>query len=271
VKKDLGDFAISEAEFQARAMSDALPAGVDVDFALPPSGQLRSIVTSRPFEGDVFSKWWGRVGATAKTDIARELRVGLAEGETTDQIVRRVAGTKAGRYMDGVFGKLRRNVESTVRTAANHVSTQAREDTYKENDDVVKGVQIVATLDGRTTEICMSEDGKVYNVGEGPRPPFHYSCRTTTSPVLKSWKEIGISLKEAPKGTRASLDGQVAEKQTYGSWLKKQPRDIQDDALGPRRAALFRSGDVKIDRFVDARGRKLTLDELRAKEGLEDA
>jgi SPP1 gp7 family putative phage head morphogenesis protein len=270
VRKDLGDFAVSEAEYQARVLAGAIPAGTGIDFSLPGAGQLRSIVTSKPFQGDVLGKHWSKIGASAKADIARQLRIGLAEGETTAQIVRRVSGTKAGGYMDGVFGKLRRNVESTVRTAANHVSTHAREDTYKENDDVVKGVEIVATLDGRTTEICMSEDGKVYDVGEGPRPPFHYNCRTTTVPVLKSWKELGIDLKEAPEGTRASLNGQVPAKQTYGAWLKRQPRAVQDEALGPARARLFRSGKVKVDRFVDDRRRKLTLKELRAREGLEE-
>ena len=269
VKKRLGDFAISEAEYQARALSDAMPEGTGVDFSTPSAGQLRSIVTSRPMQGDVLSKHWSRIGANAKQEIGRQLRIGLAEGETTAAIVRRISGTAEGKYMDGVFGGLRRNVESTVRTAANHVSTNAREDTYKENDDVVKGVEIVATLDSRTTEICMSEDGQVYDVGEGPRPPFHYNCRTTTVPVLKSWKELGINLKEAPEGTRASMDGQVPAKQTYGQWLKKQSRAVQDDALGPKRAALFRSGDVKIDRFVNNRRRKLSLKELSVREGLE--
>ena len=267
-RAELAELAMTEAEWQARAIGDALPRGLEIDLDLPTAGQLRSIVTSRPMQGQVFSQWWGRVGRQAKVDIARQLRIGLAEGETTDQIVRRISGTSAGRYMDGVFGGPRRDVESTVRTGANHVAAQAREELYKANDDVVKGVQLVATLDGRTTETCMAQDGKVYPVGEGPRPPFHYQCRSSTIPVLKSWKELGIKLQEAPPGTRASMGGQVPAKTTYGQWLRKQPRAVQDDVLGPRRAALFRSGAVKIDRFVDARGRKLTLAELRVKEGL---
>mgnify|MGYP003686093783 FL=1 len=35
--------------------------------------------------------------------------------------------------------------------------------------------------------------------------------------------------------------------------------------LGPRRAALFRSGKLRIDQFVDDMGRSLTLDELAAR------
>ena len=47
-----------------------------------------------------------------------------------------------------------------------------------------------------------------------------------------------------------------------GSWLKGQSTAVQDDALGPGRAALFRDG-MSIDRFVKD-GRTLTLDELQA-------
>jgi hypothetical protein len=143
--------------------------------------------------------------------------------------------------------------------------------TYEANKDIVKGVQIVATLDNRTTEICMSEDGKVYDVGDGPRPPFHFNCRTTTTPVLKSLREMGFKSptgKPLSKATRASVNGQVPARQTYGSWLKRQPKAVQEDALGVEKARLFRHGDLTVDRFVDDRRNVLTLDELRRREGL---
>jgi hypothetical protein len=122
-------------------------------------------------------------------------------------------------------------------------------------------------LDNRTTEICIGYDGKVYPINEGPRPPFHWQCRTQAVPVLKSWKQLGINLKEAPEGTRSSMNGQEAAKITYPEWLKKQPIEFQDEVLGPTRAKLWRSGKVKIDRFTQD-GKLLTLDQLRKKEGL---
>jgi hypothetical protein len=114
----------------------------------------------------------------------------------------------------------------------------------------------------------MSLDGTTYPVDQGPRPPAHHQCRSTTVPVVKSWKELGIDLKEAPPGTRASMNGQVPSKLTYPQWLKRQPAAIQREALGPTRAALFRSGRLTIDRFVDQRGRPLSLKQIRQREQL---
>lgn len=77
---------------------------------------------------------------------------------------------------------------------------------------------------------------------------------------------MGIDVDEAPPGTRASMDGQVPETMSYQSWLSSQPAAVQDEALGPTRAALFRDGDLTVDRFTDSRGNALTLDQLEKRE-----
>ena len=64
------------------------------------------------------------------------------------------------------------------------------------------------------------------------------------------------------------MDGPVSSQRTYGGWLKDQPKAFQDEVLGPERAALFRSGEVSLDRFTDDAGRTLTLEQLRAREGI---
>ena len=70
------------------------------------------------------------------------------------------------------------------------------------------------------------------------------------------------------KMERASMNGPVDAKETYGTWLKRQPDGFQNDMLGKTRAELFRTGQVPIDRFVDDMGRTITLQELAIKEGL---
>jgi hypothetical protein len=87
-----------------------------------------------------------------------------------------------------------------------------------------------------------------------------------TTPVLRSWKELGIDLKEAPPGTRSSLGGQVPARVTYGEWLKGQPHHFQAQVLGRGRAELFRRGVVPASKFTDARLRPLTLRQLEALE-----
>lgn len=251
-----------EAQWQAATANRILPA-IDVAYELPSPATLRALVETQPFEGRVLKDWWGGVAADAQVRIDDVVREGVASGRTTPEIMARITGDEG--VGDAPFRALRRNAEAVVRTATQEVSTAARMETYRENDDLVKGWQFVATLDARTTLICASEDGKVYPVGEGRPPPLHFGCRSTTVPVMKSFAELGFAGIDVPAGSRASMDGEVAEKTTYDEWLRGQPRAVQDEALGPERAALFRGG-LKIERFVDAGLRPLTLDELRALE-----
>jgi SPP1 gp7 family putative phage head morphogenesis protein len=158
----------------------------------------------------------------------------------------------------------RRQAATVVRTAVSHVVNQARELTYKTHKKVIKGVRWLSTLDGKTSDICISLDGQVFGIYEGPRPPAHHQCRSMTVPVIKSWKELGINLKQAKPGTRASMNGQVPAKMKYGEWLKTQPKSFQNEVLGRRKAELFRRGNVPVSRFIDNKLRPLTLRQLEA-------
>jgi SPP1 gp7 family putative phage head morphogenesis protein len=261
---ELKDLAGYERDFQLGLLGKSLP--VRWDFIKPTSAQLYAAVTARPFEGRLLKDWYSDLEAGAYRRLRDTIRMGYVEGRTTDQIIRDVRGTRAQQYKDGVLEISRRGAEATVRTAINHTATVARNEVYKENASVIKGVRWVSTLDARTSAVCRGRDGKVYPLDSGPRPPAHINCRSSTAPVLKSWKEMGINLKEAPEGTRASMDGQVAASVTYQDWLKRQPKEVQDDILGVSKAQLFRKGDLPLDRFVDRAGHEYTLDELRQRE-----
>ena len=250
---DLRELAKVEAEASINAMeAEAGPVGVTFRGI-----DMRTIqtVASQPVDGQPLAKWWRDIERGTMRRIEREIGVGLAQGETVDQMVTRVR--------TNAFPTTRRNAEALVRTAATHVSAQAREASFRENADTIKGVQWVSTLDLRTSDTCKALDGRVFPVGEGPRPPAHPNCRSTLVPVLKSWRELGIDLDEAPDGTRASMDGQVPANLSYGDWLDEQPADRQDAALGPSRARLFRAGRITVADLTTSSGRPLTLDELR--------
>lgn len=235
-------------------------------FAVPPTAQLHKIVTATPFEGAVLKDWWESTGRAFGDDLNRQVRMGVWAGETTPQIARRLYGTARDAFGDGSTGRLRKNAEAVARTAVNHVSTQARQQTFEENADLSKGVMWLATLDTRTTPICRSLDGKVFPMNSGPRPPAHFGCRSTITVLLKSAAELGIKLKSGKsgivQGTRSSLDGTVPKTTTYGPWLRSQPREVQELVLGKWKAARFRSGELTIEQFVDDRGKELTIPEL---------
>jgi uncharacterized protein with gpF-like domain len=127
--------------------------------------------------------------------------------------------------------------------------------------------QFLATLDGRTTVTCASLSGKTFKVGEGPQPPRHINCRSTSTPVVKSiWEALGLSEDEIEVGTQASMDGQISADINYSDWLRSKPAAFQDEVLGASRGKLFRDGKVSIDRFTNDKGKVYSLEELRRRD-----
>lgn len=266
VRDGLVDFAKAEAAWQAKAIGDAMP--VALDLTTPSPRTLRSVVTSRPFQGRHLRDWWKTVDNSTRVAVRSNVQMGISQGETTDQIVRRLRGTRANGFTDGAMQATRRNASFVVRTATNHVSTHAREATYAENDDVVDKVQLVSVLDTSTTLTCVHLDGKVFPVGQGPRPPHHGGCRGTSTPVTKSFRELGIDLDEIPQGTRASMDGQVPASLNSADWLRAQSKERQLQVLGPIRLRLYERG-VPISRMVNARGDELTVRQILQREDID--
>jgi SPP1 gp7 family putative phage head morphogenesis protein len=265
-RERLSLIARSEAEWQASVIRSA-SGPIHFSVNMPAASTLRTVVFSRPIMGEFYNTWWEGLTQTARSEVNQAIRTGIVQGETNDQIVRRLAGTRAQAFTGGVAGKWNRWAAGLVRTQVRHTTMRARQAVYRENEDIIKGERFVATLDARTTEICASLDGRVYRVMEGPTPPLHHQCRSDRIPILRSWKELGINLQEAPPGTRASLSGQVPSTLTYGDWLRQQSWEIQKRALGPTRARAFRMG-MPVRRFVDDRLNVLTLSQLRQLEGL---
>lgn len=260
---ELSEFAGVEAGFQKAAIDAAV--GVSLDTRLPTPARLRAIVEEAPMEGRLLATWTEGMAQGRIDRISQAIRLGLVEGESTDAIVRRIRGTKAARYSDGVLDISRRSAQSIVRTSVNHVSNQAAQHTWKANDHVVKGWQFLATLDTRTTITCASLSGQMFPIGEGPIPPRHIRCRSITVAVTKSFRELGVDRDELPVTKRASMDGQVAGDTTFAKWLNDKGSATQEAILGPTRAKLFRDGKLNLADFIKADGTVLTLEELKAR------
>ncbi|WP_212525859.1 minor capsid protein [Actibacterium sp. MT2.3-13A] len=259
---ELEGLAEYETDYQLDLFRRAVP--VPLEFTRPAPDQIIAAVNARPFQGKLLREWYSELSAGAFRRLRDTIRAGFVEGRTTDQIIREVRGTAAQGYKDGILQVNRRAAEATVRTAINHTANAARAKLYEANDDLIKGVKWVSTLDSRTSAVCRARDGQVYPVDKGPRPPAHPNCRSSTTPVLKSWRSLG--LKDLPAGKRASMNGAVPEDMDYDAWLRKQPVALQDDILGVKKGRLFRAG-LKMDRFVNRAGDELTLDDLKRQEG----
>jgi SPP1 gp7 family putative phage head morphogenesis protein len=262
VVRELAEY---EAWYQAQLFEYVMPPQVvaSVGVATVNVQQAYAAALARPFQGRLLREWYRDLERGAFERLRNTIRAGIVEGRTIEQLVREIRGTKAQGYADGILETTRRAAETTVRTAVAHTANVAREVVYAENPGLIKGVKWTSTLDGRTSAVCRARDGQVYPVGVGPRPPAHPNCRSSTVPVLKSWQEMGLA--GLPPGTRASMNGQVPEDQTYDTWLRNQPVAFQEEVLGVTKARLFRAG-LTLDRYVNRAGDEYTLDELRQRE-----
>ena len=259
LRQDIRQFCGNEAAFGAKIMQQtAQSAAVDVQFAAVSADQVYAAAMARPFQGSLLREALAGVEASTAKRVRDAIRMGFVEGRTTSQIVTAIRGTKAAGYADGLLNRSRQDIDALVRTAVNHTSNVARQVMYEENDDILGGWMFVATLDNRTSITCASLNGKTFPVGKGPQPPRHWNCRSSTVPMLAGQTKLF--------GTRSSADGYVDANLSFTDWLRGQPEDVQNDILGKTRADLFREKKIQVDRFTDARGNVLTLDELRKKD-----
>jgi SPP1 gp7 family putative phage head morphogenesis protein len=271
---DLRAMTEYELNFTNAAMKKTLPTRVELRLDEPSPNQTFSAALAKPFQGHLLSEWFNELSRDKQRRVTGTIRQGFINGETIDQMVRSLRGTKAAGYSDGLLVTDRRNAESVVRTSVGHFAAEARAAYYRENDDIVDVEQWVSTLDNRTTEMCQIRDGLLYTVGDhkpvdhrvpwlGGPGVIHWNCRSASVPVVKGWKALGIEL---PPLERAAMDGKVAGDTTYGEWLAKQTAARQDEILGPTRGALFRKGELAFDRFFNNKGDYLTLDELKLRD-----
>lgn len=270
---ELRDFAEHEAAFQVGMLQSVVPPAINVSFATVTGEQVFAAAYSAPFRGRLLREWASSIEADRMVRIRDAIRMGYVESQTNQQIMNRIRGTRARAYKDGIIEIDRRQAEAVVRTAISHVASTARDATFKANAAIIKAVSWTSTLDSRTTEECRIRDGKQYTttthkpIGHaipwlGGPGRLHWRCRSCSVPVVKSWRELGIDMDEMAPSTRASMDGQVPEDQTYGEWLKKQSAKRQDQIVGPTRGKLMRDGELPFDALYTNRGEYLTLAEL---------
>lgn len=164
---------------------------------------------------------------------------------------------------------------SAVRVVAENVVSVEREFFSGHVVNLSTGSELYIA-NGLVVHNCQVRDGLRYTV-KGKKPighdvpwlsgpgNLHWGCRSASRPETKSWRELGFDIDDLPPGTRASMNGQVPSNTTFEGWLARQPKDVQDASLGVGRADLWRDGKITFRDLLDANGRELSLDELRAR------
>lgn len=261
---------LARHEAQATAQSFA---AIGLDAALPTEAALKALVNGSLIEGAPSAAWWSKQSDDLAFKFAAQVRQGIAGNETVQQIVRRVIGSpRLG--TPGIMETSRRGATALVHTSIQQVSNDARLATFKANDDIIKGVQQLSTLDSHTTKICIAYSGASWDLEGNPingttlpfngGTPRHWNCRSVLTAITYTYKELGIDIPEAPPGTRASDLGQIPADTSFESFLGRHDAAYVDNLLGPGRAQLWRDGKITLQQLVGGDGRELTLKRLKA-------
>lgn len=276
--KELGPV---EAEAERRAILLALPlqARVVLEIELPSPNKLVADALKEPFSGGrnaarTLDDWFRLLEAADQRRIVEALALGISQGESAADMIKRLRGTRAAGYRNGILAAVQANAEALVRTAMSHVHNSAREALWAANDEVIAGLYWVSTLDGRTSAICRARDGQVDMQGglpvpkghkkltpPGARPPAHPNCRSVMVAMLDH-RGILDRLGERPYVTFDDV-GTLPAKTTYDEFLRRQSIEFQEHVLGKTKAKIFREDGITLDKFVDRRGRELTIKELQ--------
>lgn len=247
LETELHDLVGAELDFHDQAMTAAgvAPATVvaGVGIVRLNVDDVYAAAIGQPFRGRTMGEWFKSLEESTRLRLLEQIRIGYSEGENLDQIIRRIRGTRAARFADGILDVSRRDAETIVRTAVQYFSNFAQRKTMERYG--VNWYQWISVLDSRTTPVCRGRSNQVYKMGSGPFPPAHPRCRSITVP-LRSKSE-------------------VLEVPSYGDWLRQQPRDVVIDILGARKARLFLDGKLPLDRFINRQGDELTLVQLKAR------
>lgn len=269
---EIRDIVDQESTWAGHAINESIGINFVTDGLTRKS--LEQVSSNVMIHGAASADWWSRQAQDLQNRFADETRKGMALGETNDQLVKRIRGSKDQK---GLMDISRSSANRLVRTSVQAAANDGREATYKENSDIIEGLQWHATLDTRTSIWCITRDGHLYEnddkheaQDDGPAwlqgpGKIHWQCRSTSIPKLKSWRSMGIDLDEVPQTTRSSMDGQVAASTTFEDWLGKQSQERQDAVLGPEKADLWRRGKITFKDLLDQSGRPLTTEQLRQK------
>ena len=272
--KALENLAVNEGAFSESIILSSVPAEIATAIntvAVSPT-LLKEMATNTYIDGYTNTEWWSSIGNDLKANFKRSVREGIARGEGIGELVNRVTSNTAG---NAGFKAFEAHAKTLVRTSVSTVSNRAAEMVWDANDDIISNLKWVSTLDGKTSDICIARDNKLYtNVDHKPiGHPYpwesgpgeiHWNCRSRSVSVLKDADALGIDNTGKTRKARNVLDGKVPQDTNYETWLKTQSVKTQNKVLGKTKAELWRNGQVKSFRgLVDQTGRAKNLSELR--------
>ena len=256
----LKEIGMAELDFQANSLQKSMGSiyKVNKPRSLPLIGQIS--------------------GAKIKGNRNLEQQISsIMEGEATriNAFLKRNPNATKKELLDGIGQQskmTRSQLDTLMTTSITQTEAEALSATLKDNPDVIKGYRFTAVLDSRTSEICAHHDGNVYDVDDKTyMPPLHWNCRSVAVPVAVDAEQLASSTsrrinKRKLKDIDPSyFDGLSPAVEDYDTWLRRQPQEVIMRHIGfdEDKYNLFVQGNLQLKQFSNAKGKILTVEQLR--------
>lgn len=189
-----------------------------------------------PSSGALLLPWIRALQVQGTGSILLRINQGYANREKVSDTLAALVGSDAANFRDGVLNKTGNAASSVVRTALQHVAASNQASIAK---ILWPSYKWVSVLDDRTTKICRNRNGNVYRYGEGPLPPAHPGCRSSTMPIA-----AGQDIDTVP---------------IFAEWVRTQPADLRRDMFGTadNSAEFAGSPPLTLAAFAAKKGRIL--------------
>lgn len=133
-----------------------------------------------PLAGERFSdRIW-----TNKEKMVKRLR-----GVLEENLIEGKDPAKLARSISKTFGTSAYESTRLVQTEVSKCVRQAQDKIYQDSR-VVESVMFDATLDGATSDVCESNNGKFFPLDDKPEIPLHPNCRSEYIPVVSGWTPV---------------------------------------------------------------------------------
>lgn len=173
-----------------------------------------------------------------------------------------------------VFDISNYQAQSIGLTCANGISNDARLAAFTQNDDVVQGIEILNTLDGRTCPTCAAIGGLRFKMDDNniPALPVHIRCRCCYIPVTALSEMRNITrpaansdfmsdARRAYEGKYPGKDWNALSESTKKKYYHQAINDYEDRTGKPAFSQV--PGSMKFKDYFESQGEQFKRDWLK--------
>lgn len=258
--RELDEFAETALTQTFLAINTALRA--DIATLRISENLIEALTKESLIDGKFTPKWYADLKGRHKDLLRRQLRLGNLSGDGIDAMVAR---------MELLSHKTGREIETLARSSVLTVNNAASMEVFKQNADILDGVQQVSTLDKRTSLICIALDqlrwtmdgtpighDKAFNGG----PPHHFNCRSRLVPYFDRESSKIKNLREARFGDRGTPGTRIEGDTSFARFLRDLGENGSIDLLGRTRYQLWQDGKISLTDLIDRSGNIRTVGDL---------